>query len=266
MATIGRTATKDPFSYRQSRKSIASHFEAINYTPDGRQLNIDFKLTPIFDDNGKVALLLPEGSDITPLKKAEQRLSDNLAEQDAILNSQPSGVLKVDLDYNLLYVNKRFRDIYRLPATLACPGRHMLDIYRFMAARGDLGSGNEDQLVSDALDNLKQNIDSSYQRKLVHGRVLEVHCSHHPEQNSSILTIVDITQQNEAQEQMLRLMESSPVGAAVLRSNGDIIYSNDALASILGLDKSSLSGTKASELFEDPDELPHHYQPAVQSG
>ncbi|MBB1487052.1 hybrid sensor histidine kinase/response regulator [Oceanospirillum sediminis] len=59
----------------RAAKGIGAHFEVISYAPDGHQLNIDFKLTPIFDDSGKVILLLPEGSDITQRKMAEQTLA-----------------------------------------------------------------------------------------------------------------------------------------------------------------------------------------------
>lgn len=239
----------------KAAQGVGSHFEVTCQTSSGTLIDIDFKITPVFNDTGQVILLLPEGSDITALKQAEQRLSDNLAEQDTILNNQPSGVLKIDHQYNLLYANKRFREIYNLPATLACAGRNLEDIYRFMAARGDLGIGDEEFIVEQALHNLKQHLNSSYQRKLANGKVLEVHCSSNSEQSNSVLTIVDITQQHEAQAQMIRLMESSPVGAAVLKYSGELVYGNDALASMLDYLPEDLLNRNALDLFHNADDF-----------
>ncbi len=243
----------------KAAKGISSHFEVTHKDPFGRTLYIDFKLTPIFDNQGKVILLLPEGTDITPLKKAESKLSHALDEQDAILNSQPGGVIKLSADGTLLYVNQGFRDLYDFPATLAQAGRPIQDIFHFMANRGDLGQGEEDLLVEQALANLQQHKDSSYQRSLANGRVLEIFCNEVSDQGS-ILTIVDITQKNQAQEQMFCLMESSPVGAAVVRENGELAYCNQALLDLLSYSSEELLGHKAINLFAESCDLPNLMQ------
>jgi PAS domain S-box-containing protein len=49
--------------------------------PSGETVNFDFSLTPVFDADGKVVYLVPEGRDISELKRAEQALmqSEKLA-------------------------------------------------------------------------------------------------------------------------------------------------------------------------------------------
>lgn len=49
-------------------------FEANHNTPDGSVITIDVSIKPVKDDDGKVVMLIPEGRDITNLKKIEQDL------------------------------------------------------------------------------------------------------------------------------------------------------------------------------------------------
>lgn len=51
-------------------------FEAEHPLPDGKMMAVDFSLKPIFDDDGSVILLLPEGRDISEKKLAERRVSE----------------------------------------------------------------------------------------------------------------------------------------------------------------------------------------------
>jgi PAS domain S-box-containing protein len=47
-------------------------FEATHPTPSGEFINVDFSLKPLLDENGEVKLLIPEGRDITYIKKIEK--------------------------------------------------------------------------------------------------------------------------------------------------------------------------------------------------
>ncbi len=49
-------------------------FLATHPTPAGIERIIDFRIAPVTDENGEVALLVPEGRDITDLKRAEAEL------------------------------------------------------------------------------------------------------------------------------------------------------------------------------------------------
>ncbi|MBX9669141.1 MAG: PAS domain S-box protein [Candidatus Obscuribacterales bacterium] len=65
------------------RHSIASardgqfvRFETTHKDRSGNLVAIDFSLSPIFDDNGNVVLIIPEGRDVSEKKQAEQRVSE----------------------------------------------------------------------------------------------------------------------------------------------------------------------------------------------
>lgn len=52
-----------------------SRFEVQHPLPSGDMLDVDFSLKPVQDKDGHVILLIPEGRDITDIKKAEKKLS-----------------------------------------------------------------------------------------------------------------------------------------------------------------------------------------------
>jgi PAS domain S-box-containing protein len=54
-------------------------FEAPSVLADGTHFWVDFSLSPIFDDTGKVVMLIPEGRDITDRKRLEQERERFLA-------------------------------------------------------------------------------------------------------------------------------------------------------------------------------------------
>lgn len=57
--------------HRASRNEFI-RFEATHPTPSGEEITVDFSLKPLLDENGNVALLIPEGRDITYIKKIEE--------------------------------------------------------------------------------------------------------------------------------------------------------------------------------------------------
>jgi PAS domain S-box-containing protein len=54
-------------------------FEAKHFLADGSHLIVDFSLSPIFDETGKVVMLIPEGRDITDRQRLEQEREQFLA-------------------------------------------------------------------------------------------------------------------------------------------------------------------------------------------
>lgn len=234
-------------------QGIQSHFEVININSDGEMICIDFTLTPITNNKGEVILLLPEGVDTTLIKQADQKLADTLSEQQVILNSQPSGLLKLSADNTLEFANKPFLEAYDLPESLCEPGTPMRKVYEFMAERGDLGEGDKETLVQQALNNLRVHNSGKFQRFLASGKVIDIYCTD-TSNDGRILTLVDITEQTESQNRLKRMMELSPVGAAIMSHDGSIIYCNDPMVAMLRFDKEQLLQMKAYQIFRDQED------------
>ena len=84
-------------------------FESNHNLADGSHIIVDFSISPIFDQNGKVVMLIPEGRDITELKAGEQQIR----EQIAMLDVATDGIIVCDLgDFTIKFWNTGAETIY----------------------------------------------------------------------------------------------------------------------------------------------------------
>lgn len=60
----------------EAMKGRLAHMMAEHFSAQGRKHYIDFSIKPVFDEHGKVCLLIPEGRDITERMQAEQELHE----------------------------------------------------------------------------------------------------------------------------------------------------------------------------------------------
>lgn len=85
-------------------------------------------ISPIKDKDGKVKSVLFLSSDITELKKTEERLLKNQKEQELILDSTPSWIFYKDTENRFIRVNKSFAEIMKMPKE-KLEGASLFDIY-----------------------------------------------------------------------------------------------------------------------------------------
>lgn len=93
-------------------------FETTHYTRDGQLAHMDFSLNPVFDEQGKVSLLIPEGRDISELTKAlaalkasRDRLETLVADQKFVLENINDFIYRHDLKGDFLYVSPSIKRI-----------------------------------------------------------------------------------------------------------------------------------------------------------
>lgn len=79
-------------------------FETMSMDATGSMRNIDFSLKPIMDDNGNVIYLIPEGRDITEMKKAEAEIK-KLA---LVAEKTQNGIVITDMHDRVEWVNEAF--------------------------------------------------------------------------------------------------------------------------------------------------------------
>jgi PAS domain S-box-containing protein len=82
-------------------------FEAKHFLADGSFITVDFSLSPIFDETGKVVMLIPEGRDISDRKRMETELQVSEARYRALLTAAPVGIFQTDAAGSSLFLNQQ---------------------------------------------------------------------------------------------------------------------------------------------------------------
>lgn len=77
---------------------------------------IDFSLKPVWDDDGKVVLIIPEGRDITQRKLTESALRESEARMKALLDNAQSVIYMKDREGRYLLINRRYEELFHIQA------------------------------------------------------------------------------------------------------------------------------------------------------
>ena len=96
---------------RRAALGEQTRFEASHPGAGGALMWVDFSLTPFFDDNGQVVLLIPEGRDITQRKRAEQALQIQEERFRSAFEYAPIGFALVSPNGRWLRVNSALCEI-----------------------------------------------------------------------------------------------------------------------------------------------------------
>ena len=107
-----------PETQLQLQQAIAraAKGEFVRYEVDVLGINqtiipIDFSLRPIFNDSGQIVLLIPEGRDLTDVKRRELELKQSEQRFTSLASAAPVGIFRTDTEGRCLYVNERWCEI-----------------------------------------------------------------------------------------------------------------------------------------------------------
>ncbi len=81
---------------------------------DGTLIVCDCRLSPLYDEKGKIWALIDVQRDITKQKEVEKKLQEHKKLIDSILANTPQGVLVIDRNQHILLANKAFYKIFHL--------------------------------------------------------------------------------------------------------------------------------------------------------
>jgi len=82
---------------RAVRRAAEGHFvrfETTNVGKNGEIIDVDFSLKPVFDSDGRVLFLIPEGRDITEKKKADRELAEYRSHLEELVEVRTSDLKK----------------------------------------------------------------------------------------------------------------------------------------------------------------------------
>jgi PAS domain S-box-containing protein len=108
-------------------------FEAEHILADGTSIFVDFSLKPVFDEAGKVVMLIPEGRDISDRKQAEQ----TIREQAALLDLTTDAIIVRDLEGEIQFWNQGAARIYGWQAIEAIGQNVRSLLYEQASASGE---------------------------------------------------------------------------------------------------------------------------------
>jgi PAS domain S-box-containing protein len=130
-------------------------YDATVKAADGKLRTIDFTLSPVLDNDGQVALLVPSALDVTERKNTERRLAESEARYRALFESINAGFCVVEVrlnapdgrtDYRVVEANPAFYDQTGFPKVIlnlwlreAAPDleEHWYEIYGGVARTGE---------------------------------------------------------------------------------------------------------------------------------
>jgi PAS domain S-box-containing protein len=214
-------------------------FEAKHFLADGSHVIVDFSLSPIFDDTGKVVMLIPEGRDITDRKQLERDRERFLAvgsDLQLILGS--NGYFQ--------WVSPTFESTLgwtteEMTSSQWTEFVHPDDIAPSVAEETSLFDGNE--LL--AFENRYRHKDGSY-------RWFSWNAQPDPEQRVIYAVAVDITERKAAEQKIQEqaaLLNIATDAIVVRDLDSRIQFWNNGAESIYGWTAAEAIGLKTTQLF-----------------
>jgi len=148
--------------------------EVCNMAKDGSVYWVDTTILPFLNDDGKVQSYISLRTDITDRKLTDEKITETLALNDAILESTDNGILVTSEYGKVIRTNERFAELWSIPAYLIDSGdekamlEHVLeqlkDPQQFI--KGVEALHQSDEFVSDHLEFKDGRIFERYSRAL----------------------------------------------------------------------------------------------------
>lgn len=145
-----------------------------------------------------VAMLAEEASQVFRFNRDLLQSSvDNLS----------TAIAVVDKNLRMVAWNRAYEDLFQYPSGLLYAGRHVRDLIRYNAERGECGEGETDDLVEKRLRHLRARTSYSFQRHRRDGVVLEIRGNPMPG-GGFVTSYTDVTAFVEAERAQRELAET----------------------------------------------------------
>jgi len=164
-------------------------------TPDGRVYEVNRRRAA---SGGTVTAI----TNITRLKHAEEKLTRREAELHVALDSMPGALAYTDDEFNIVFCNNRFMEMYPVPKELFTPGRPYPDLLRYVAEHGYYGEGDVDTLVAPRVESLRNPSGVAFEDHTPNGDVYRV-VRRKVATGGAVTVIIDITGLKRTEESLL---------------------------------------------------------------
>jgi PAS domain S-box-containing protein len=201
-------------------------FESNHNLADGSSIIVDFSISPIFDETGKVVMLIPEGRDITELKAGEQQIRA----QAAMLNVATDAIIVRDLDFKIEFWNDGAEHMYGWSAAEAI-GQQTIELFQVDLSLPENINALEILLRKGAWQGEVHRLTKSGKEIIVESRCSVVRdAAGNPISMLSVET--DITAKKQLEQQFFRVQRLESLGTLASGIAHDL---NNILTPILGI-------------------------------
>lgn len=88
-------------SIRQAARGELVRYETEHYTPDGKQIIVDFSLKPVINEHGETVNIIPEGRDITELKNLQLEEKRHARAREKVMRLNTIGEMATGMAHEL---------------------------------------------------------------------------------------------------------------------------------------------------------------------
>jgi PAS domain S-box-containing protein len=229
-------------------------FETTHFDKNNRLVYVDFSLKPVKDETGKVIFLIPEGRDITEIKKYQEALEEKQQELEAIFEIFPDLFFRLDSEGIILeYRGASTSDLYVKPEFFL--GKPMLEILPDRVAQ-DWEKGMSQVLKSKSLVCLEYTLPMSTGEEYYEARLL-------PFSNQQIIIIVrNISQRKQAERELeasenklQALLNHSSDIVSIFDRQGALIYNSPVAEQIYGFSPQEMREQRTFDLIHPDDRI-----------
>ncbi|HEX9852587.1 MAG TPA: PAS-domain containing protein [Woeseiaceae bacterium] len=189
-------------------------------------------------------------TDVTDQRLAEQDTAQKEAQFHVALDNMPGALVYTDGDLNIVFCNRRFREMYPAPNELLEPGRPYPEFLRYLAVNGYYGEGDTDALVAKRLESLRNPSNISFEDHAPDGRVYRIR-RRRVDAGGVVTVMTDITDQKQAERELLEAKaRTDQANALVTEKNGMLEALSSKLAKYLSpqIYRSIFCGTQNVEI------------------
>lgn len=216
---------------------------------------IDYSMHPVYDSDGKVKYLVPEGRDITKTRMAKKAMAAEKNRLKNITENLPLGMVFIDVDGDYKYINPKFIEMFGYEPSEIPDGRSW-----FNKAFPDPAKRRDAIL---AWKNDFKNAQAGEKRP----RTFDVVCKNGDvkiiefvpvklKNNEYLMTVNDVTQKKIAEnalkqsEERFRTVASSAVDAIIITDHdGKVVFCNNSVQRIFGCTEEDLVGKSVNKIM-----------------
>ncbi|MGK7954060.1 MAG: PAS domain S-box protein [Crocosphaera sp.] len=237
---------------QEAKQGKTIRFDAIHFDKNNRKINIDFSLTPFKNKSGEIVFLIPEGRDITKLKKTRKELRKNEQELEAIFDILPDLFFRIKSNGIILeYRGASQSDFYVSPEIFL--GKSVLEMLPHPVSK-KWQKAITDVSTLKNLISIEYSLHTATEEEYYEARLV-------PFSDAEIIAIVrNITKERKAQLELKKsqkflqmIIDFLPVALFVKDGNpekfGQLLLVNKACEDIFGLKSSQCIGKTGYDLF-----------------